>query len=106
MGAWNTLGGLPILTTAARYSLTIMALTALQTAYLVAGAASHRALFDPPSSTLATAADALAEAGAAYTQVQLDAVSTALAALTPPRARETALDAAIQEAIDVAGAAL
>lgn len=83
-----------------------MALTATQTVYIAAAAASYRAMFDPVSSDLATAAEALAEAGGSYTQVQLDAVSTALAALTPPRSRETALDAGIQEALDVAGDAL
>jgi hypothetical protein len=85
---------------------TDMALTDLQHARLAAAAASYRAMFDPPDAALGTAAEALAEAGADYTQVQLDAVETALAALTPPRARETALDAAIGEALTVAGAAL
>jgi hypothetical protein len=76
-----------------------MALTDLTIAQLVqvtAAAASYRAMFDPPNADLATAADALAEAGTDYTEVMCDAIDAEVATrVVTGRTRETTLDAAL-----------
>ena len=83
-----------------------MALSTTQTVHLAAAGAAYRAFFDPIDSVLAAAAETLAENAADYTQEQLDAVESALGVRLHPRARDESLDAAIVEALTVAGAAL
>jgi hypothetical protein len=74
--------------------------------YVLAAACSARALYDPPDAELAAAAEALAEAGASATTTETAAITAAMATRTTPRARETALDAAIGDFITAIDAEL